>query len=32
MKTDTLFKRAFNEALDLVSKLGDGKPLRPRAP
>ena len=27
MKTDTLFKRAFNEALDLVSKLGDGKPL-----
>jgi DNA-binding FadR family transcriptional regulator len=27
MKTDTLFKRAFNEALDLISKLGDGKPL-----
>ena len=27
MKTNTLFKRAFNEALDLVSKLGDGKPL-----
>jgi DNA-binding GntR family transcriptional regulator len=27
MKTDTLFKRAFNEALDLVSKLEDGKPL-----
>ena len=27
MKTDTLFKRAFNEALDLVSKLGDGKLL-----
>jgi len=27
MKTDTLFKRAFNEALDLVSKLEDGTPL-----
>jgi DNA-binding GntR family transcriptional regulator len=27
MKTDTLFKRAFNEALDLVSTLGDGEPL-----
>jgi DNA-binding GntR family transcriptional regulator len=27
MKTDTLFKRAFNEALDLISKLGDGEPL-----
>jgi len=27
MKTDTLFKRAFNDAVDLVSKLGDGKPI-----
>jgi DNA-binding GntR family transcriptional regulator len=27
MKTDTRFKRAFNEALDLVAKLGDGEPL-----
>ncbi len=27
MKTDTVFKRAFNEALDLLSKLGDGKSL-----
>jgi DNA-binding GntR family transcriptional regulator len=27
MKTDTLFKRAFNEALDLVSRLGEGKPV-----
>ena len=27
MKTDTVFKRAFNDALDLVSKLGDGEPL-----
>ena len=25
MKTDTVFKRAFNDALDLVSKLGDGE-------
>jgi DNA-binding GntR family transcriptional regulator len=25
MKTDTVFKRAFNEALDLVSKLQDGE-------
>ena len=27
MKTDTVFKRAFNDALDLVSKLGDGEAL-----
>ena len=27
MKTDTVFKRAFNDALDLVSRLGDGEPL-----
>ena len=27
MKTDTVFKRAFNDALDLVAKLGDGEPL-----
>ena len=27
MKTDTVFKRAFNDALDLVSKLEDGEPL-----
>src|SRR5215208_3361712 len=24
MKTDTVFKRAFNDALDLISQLGDG--------
>ena len=24
VKTNTVFKRAFNDALDLVSKLGDG--------
>ena len=27
MKTDTVFKRAFNDALDLISKLGDREPL-----
>lgn len=27
MKTDTVFKRAFNDALDLVDKLGDGEKL-----
>src|SRR5690242_5278415 len=27
MKTDTLFKRAFNDALDLVGKLGHGRPM-----
>lgn len=27
VKTDTVFKRAFNNALDLVSKLSDGDPL-----
>jgi DNA-binding GntR family transcriptional regulator len=27
LKTDTLFKRAFNDALDLVFELGEGKPL-----
>jgi DNA-binding GntR family transcriptional regulator len=29
MKTDTVFKRAFNDALDLVSKLEDGEQLPP---
>ena len=27
MKTDTLFKRAFNDALLLTSQLGDGDPM-----
>ena len=27
MKTDTVFKRAFNDAVDLMFKLGDGDPL-----
>jgi DNA-binding GntR family transcriptional regulator len=27
MKTDAVFKRAYNDAVDLVSKLGDGDPL-----
>ena len=27
MKTDTVYKRAFNDALDLVAKLGEGEPL-----
>ena len=27
MKTDTVFKRAFNDALDVVSELKDGEPL-----
>jgi DNA-binding GntR family transcriptional regulator len=27
MKTDTVFKRAFNDAVDLISKIGDGEPL-----
>ncbi len=27
MKTDTLFKRAFNDAVDLVSELSDGERL-----
>jgi DNA-binding GntR family transcriptional regulator len=27
MKTDTVFKRAFNDAVDLISKLEDGEPL-----
>ena len=27
MKTDAVFKRAFNDALDLLSKFGDGDPL-----
>lgn len=27
MKTDAVFKRAFNNALDLVSQLSDGDPL-----
>jgi DNA-binding GntR family transcriptional regulator len=27
MKTDTVYKRAFNDALDLVAKLGEGTPL-----
>ena len=32
MKTDRVFKRAFNEALDLVASLEVGEPLHPRAP
>ena len=27
MKTDTVFKRAFNDAIEMISKLGDGEPL-----
>jgi DNA-binding GntR family transcriptional regulator len=27
MKTDAVFKRAFNDALDLISKLGNGAPM-----
>jgi len=27
VKTDTVFKRAFNDALDLVAKLGEGRPM-----
>jgi DNA-binding GntR family transcriptional regulator len=27
MKADTVFKRAFNDALDIVSTLGEGEPL-----
>jgi DNA-binding GntR family transcriptional regulator len=27
MKTDTVFKRAFNDALDLIARLGDGEQL-----
>jgi DNA-binding GntR family transcriptional regulator len=27
MKTDAVFKRAFNDAIDLISKLDDGEPL-----
>jgi DNA-binding GntR family transcriptional regulator len=27
MKTDTVFKRAFNDALDLVARLSEGEPL-----
>lgn len=27
MKTDTVFKRAFNDALDLVADLADGEQL-----
>ena len=27
MKTDTVFKGAFNDALDLISRLGDGDQL-----
>jgi DNA-binding GntR family transcriptional regulator len=27
MKTDTVFKRAFNDALDLIARLGDGAAL-----
>ena len=30
MKTDTVFKRAFNDSLDLVATLGDGDQLHPR--
>ena len=29
MKTDAVFKRAFNDALDLVSRMVDGAPLPP---
>jgi DNA-binding GntR family transcriptional regulator len=29
MKTDTLFKRAFNDALELTARLRDGDPLPP---
>ena len=29
MKTDTVFKRAFNNAVDLISELSDGEPLPP---
>ncbi|MDP3897437.1 MAG: GntR family transcriptional regulator [Mesorhizobium sp.] len=29
MKTDTVFKRAFNDALDLVARLSDGEALPP---
>lgn len=29
MKTDTVFKRGFNEAVDLISMLGEGEPLPP---
>ena len=28
MKTDTVFKRAFNDAVDLISELKDGEPLQ----
>ena len=27
MKTDTVFKRAFNDAAELISRLGDGQPI-----
>lgn len=27
MKTDAVFKRAFNDSLDLISKLGDSEPI-----
>ncbi|MBX3576675.1 MAG: GntR family transcriptional regulator [Rhizobiaceae bacterium] len=27
MKTDTVFKRAYNDALDLISRLAEGEPL-----
>ena len=27
MKTDAVFKRAYNDAIDLISKLGDDEPL-----
>ena len=30
MKTDTVFKRAFNDALDLVSKMKRESSSRPR--
>lgn len=29
MKSDTVYKRAFNDALDLISRLKDGAPLPP---
>ncbi len=29
MKTDTVFKRAFNDAIDLVSRLPPDAPLPP---
>ena len=27
MKTDAVYKRAFNDAVELIAELGDGEPL-----